>query len=142
MATTPKTRTELIDQVLDNLGVLVEGQAPTAEMRSKVDRLLDPHVASLANRQITYIPDTGTANPPSGGEFEQELFLALADSLAMRCAPAFNLAGDASLKALAIIAEDELRVLGRPDRTRRMLQPDKATRGNTFRVSGNFTRGT
>jgi hypothetical protein len=142
MDTTPKTRAELIDQVLDNLGVMVEGQAPTAEMRAKVDRLVDPHIASLRNREITFISDTGTPNPPSGGEFEQEVFLPIADSLAMRCAPSFNLAGDASLKALAILAEDELRVLARPQRTRRMLQVDKATRGDSFRAVGNFTRGT
>lgn len=137
-----KTRVELIDQVLDNLGVLVEGQAPTAEMRSKVDRLIDPHIASLENREITYIPETGTANPPTGGEFEEALFLPLADSLAMRCAPSFNLAGDPSLKALAILGEDELEVLGRAPRTMRMLQCDKATRGYSFRGTGNFTRGT
>jgi hypothetical protein len=137
-----KTRAELIDQVLDNLGVLVEGQAPTAEMRNKVDRLVDPHLASLRNREITYVPDTGTPNPPSGGEFDEELFLALADSLAMRCAPSFNLAGEPSLKALAVLGEDELQVIGRPQRTRRMLQVDKATRGNSYRVAGNFTRGT
>ena len=137
-----KTRVELIDQVLDNLGVLVEGQSPTAEMRSKVDRLVDPHIASLENREITYVADTGTANPPNGGEFEEALFLPLADSLAMRCAPSFNLAGDPSLKALALLGEDELQVLGRPQRTRRMLQCDKATLGHSFRGVGNFTRGT
>jgi hypothetical protein len=137
-----KTRVDLIDQVLDNLGVLVEGQAPTAEMRSKVDRLVDPHLASLSNREIVSVSDAGTPNPPSGGEIEENQFLAIADTLAMRCAPSFNLAGDASLKALAILAEDELRVLARPLRTRRMLQPDKATRGDSFRAVGNFTRGT
>lgn len=142
MSTTPKTRVELIDRVLYNLGVLVDGQSPSTEMRAKVDRILDPHVASLTNREVTYITDTGAPEPPSGGEFDQALFLALADSLAFRAAPEFNLAGDASLKALALLAEDELRVLGRPQRTRRMLVPDKALRGSGFRVVGNFTKGT
>ena len=137
-----KTRVELIDQVLDNLGVLVEGQAPTAEMRSKVDRLIDPHLASLTSRDITYVADTGTPNPPTGGEFDEAIFLGLADSLAMRCAPSFNLAGDASLKALALLGEDELEQIGRPRRSGQMLQVDPGVRGVTFRGGGSFIRGT
>lgn len=142
MSTTPKTRVELIDQVLDNLGVLVEGQSPTAEMRAKVDRLVDAHCASLRTREVIYIADTGTASPPTGGEFDLEIFLPLADTLAMRSAPAFNLAGDASLMALSIRGEDELRVLARPQRTRRMLRVDPQTRSPSRISSGNFTRGT
>lgn len=137
-----KTRAELIDQVLDNLGVLVEGQAPSAEMRNKVDRLVNPHLASLRNQEIVYVADAGEPNPPSGGEIEDEIFLALAHTLAFSCAPSFNLAGDPSLKALDILGKDELRVLGRPQRTRQMLQVDKAVRGTSFRIAGNFTRGT
>lgn len=142
MSTTPKTRRELIDRVLDNLGVLVEGQAPAEEMVSKVDKLVDSHMASLRTREIVYVAQLGTASPPAGGEFDLELFLAIADSLAFRAAPAFNLAGDASLKALAILAEDELRVIARPARTRRMLRVDKQTRTDRRHSTGNFTRGT
>lgn len=137
-----KTRVDLIDQVLANLGVLVEGQSPTAEMRQKVDRLVNPHMASLRTLDIIYVADLGTAEPPTGGEFDEELFLALGDSLAMRAAPSFNLAGDASLAALSIRAEDELRRLARPQRTRRMLRVDPQTRSQARIGAGSFTRGT
>jgi hypothetical protein len=142
MSTTPKTRRELIDQVLDNLGVLVEGQAPSGEMVSKVDRLVDAHMASLRTREIVYVANVGTPSPPAGGAFDLELFLAIADSLAFRAAPSFNLAGDPSLKTLALLGEDELRVIARPARTRRMLRVDKQTRGDRRIPAGNFTRGT
>lgn len=142
MTTTPKNRVEAIDQVLDNLGVLVEGQSPTAEMRAKVDRLVDAHVASLRAEDIVYIADTGTTPPITGGSFDLEIFLAFCDTLAWRAAPAFNLAGDASLKVMSDQGKDELRVVTRPARTRRMLRVDPQTRSPRRVYNGNFTRGT
>jgi len=142
MTTTPKTRVEVIDQVLDNLGVIIEGQTPTAELRSKVDRRLNSVMAMLATLEIVYVADLGTAEPPTGGEFDEELFLPLCDCVAWRCAAAFNLAGEPALKVLNDIGEDTLRRIGRPQRTRRMLRTDPQTRAPRVRVTGNFTRGT
>lgn len=137
-----KTRRELIDQVLDNVGILVPGQAPSDEMVSKVDTRLDPVLATLAAREIVYVFDAGTPSPPAGGEIDEAIFLALADSIADRVAGAFNLAGDTALKALAVLAEDELRVIGRPARTRRMLRVDAQLRSPRRNIPGNFSRGT
>jgi hypothetical protein len=138
----PKTRRDLIDQVLDNLGVLVPGQAPAAEAVQRIDNLLDPVFASLRTRSIVYVQDPGTVGSSSDGEIPAEIFLALADCVAFRVAGAFNLAGDASLKALSNLAEDELRVVGKPARTRRMLRTDPQLRSSRRNIPGNFTRGT
>jgi hypothetical protein len=133
---------DLIDQVLDNLGVLVEGQSPTTELRNKIDRLVDANVEMLRVEEICYIADIGTAGPPAGGSIELKLFLPLADTLAWACSPSFNLAGDPSLKALDVLARDRLLVLTRPERSRRMLSVDPATRTPRRTGSGNFSSGT
>jgi len=142
MATTPKTRVEVIDQVLDNLGVIIEGQPIAAELRSKVDRSLNSAMATLANLEVVYVADLGTANPPDGGEFDEELFLPLCHCIAWHLASSFNLAGDPELKVMGDINEDTLRRLGRPQRTRRMLRVDPQTRSQGFRITGNFSKGT
>lgn len=139
-----KTRQDLIYQVLDNLGVLVIGQAPSDDMVSRVDSLLDAALASLAAREIVYVADAGTPSPPTGGEFDEAIFLALANMLAFTCAPAFNLAAAADLAAIAQSAEEELRVIGRPARTRRTLTTDLTLRaGNRWIGMGpfNYTTG-
>jgi hypothetical protein len=137
-----KTRLELVYQVLDNLGILVPGQAPPDEMVAKVDTRLDPVLASLRTREICYVSDPGTPSPPTNGAIAAEVFLALADVIADRVAGAFNLAGDTALKSLAILAEDELRVIQRPQRTRKMLRVDAQLRSPRRNIPGNFSRGT
>jgi len=137
-----KTRRQLIDQVLDSLGILVPGQAPSDENVSRVDGLLDPALSSLAAQEIVYVADTGTPNPVTGGEIDEAIFLALADMVAWRCAGAFNLAGDPALMAKSKLAEEELRVIGRPARTRRTLTTDIQLRaGNRRYTSFNFVTG-
>ena len=143
MPATPKTRVEVIDQVLDNLGVIIEGQPISAELRAKVDRGLNSAMATLANLEVVYVADLGTPNPPSGGEFDEELFLPLTHCIAWHLASSFNLAGDPELKVMSDINEDTLRRIGRPQRTRRMLKTDPQTRGARARtITGNFTKGT
>lgn len=138
-----KTRRDLIDQVLDNLGVLVIGQAPSDDMVSRVDGLLDAALANLAGREVVYVADAGTAAPPADGEIDETVFLPLADIVAFICAPKFNLAGDASLAALSTRAEENLRVIGRPARTRKTLTTDAQLRGGWRwgRHAINFTTG-
>ena len=124
-----KTRLELIYQVLDNLGVMVPGQSPTAEIVEKVDGRLDPALSMFAALEIVYVADAGTASPPVDGDIDDAIFLPLADMLAQECAAGFSLAGEPSLKALAVIAEEKLRVIGRPAKTRKLLTTDAQLRG-------------
>jgi hypothetical protein len=139
----PRSRSDLIDQVLDNLGVLVPGQAPGDEAKSRVDRILDPALAQLAATGDLFVADPGLANPPTGGDYEDASFLPLATWVTGQCAPAFNLAGDPSFKVLADQALEILRVIGRPASTRRVLHTDGQLRGTRTRSPvGNFSRGT
>lgn len=125
----PKTRRELIDQVLANLRVLAYGQAPAAEEIAKVDGIVDPALAELATDEIAYVADPGRSGPLSG-EIDPAQFLSLADYIAFRVAPQFGLAGDAALAALSSQAKDKLRSLNRPPGTQRTLSVDRAL---TFR---------
>lgn len=139
------TRRQLIDQVLDNLGVLVFGQAPSDEMVSRVDDHIDPAIAQLAALEIVYVADAGTPNPPSGGEIDDAIFLPLSDWITFAAAAPFGLGADPALKTLSDEAELTLRRIGRPAQTRKVLTVDKQIRfasgaifnRNTF-TNGNF----
>jgi len=138
-----QTRRQLIDKVLDKLGVLVPGQAPGDEAVSRVDSYVDPCFAQLAAEGIVYVADAGIPDPPSGGQIEDAISNLLADYIVWACAGAFNLADNANLKLLADQAESKLRIIGRPASTRQTLRTDAALRGNNWRAPvGNFTRGT
>lgn len=119
-----KTRAQFIRRVLDQLGVLVPGQAPSDELVGKVDDNLDPAFALLAADEIYYVQDAGTPSPVAGGEIDDSVFLPLADCVAWRMAGSFNLVGDPALKAQNDIAEVTLRRLGRSVPTRRLLRCD------------------
>lgn len=137
-----RTRRELIDQVLDNLGVLVPGQAPGDEAVSRVDSVIDPAFASLAAQGYPYVADAGTRNPPAGGEIPDDQFLHLADHVAECVGGAFNMADSPSLKAKQIEALRILRIIGRPASTRRTLGTDIQLRNYRTAAFGNFSRGT
>ena len=137
-----RTRRDLIDQVLDNLGVLVPGQAPGDEAVSRVDGVIDPTLATLAAQAIVYVADAGTPNPPAGGEIDDALFMPLASCIAWSVAGGFNLADSPSLKALQIEAISVLRIIGRPASTRRTLGTDIQLRGYRSSPFGSFSRGT
>jgi hypothetical protein len=136
----PKTRRELIDLVLDNLGVLVPGQSPGDEAVSRVDGIIDPSFATLAALGVTYVADAGTADPPDGGEIDDALFIPLGDWVAWQVAGAFNSADSPSLKTLADQAEKTLRIIGRPASTRRTLRTDLQLTGARYALS-NRNRG-
>jgi hypothetical protein len=137
-----RTRRELIDLVLDNLGVLVPGQSPGDEAVSRVDGIIDPTFAMLAALGIVYVADAGIPNPPTGGEIDDSIFIPLGDCVAWQVAGGFNLSDSPSLKALAIEAEKTLRIIGRPARTRRVLSTDLQLAGRHSRAPVSFTRGT
>lgn len=133
------TRRELIDHALDRLGVIVAGQSTPDELVAKVDKVLNPCMAQLRVLEIVDVTAPsilGDPSPPAGGEFPEELSLALGDCLAWAAAPEFNLAGDPALKVLGDQAEDTLRRLVRGTTTRRMLRVDKALRVSRGSVAG------
>lgn len=138
-----RTRRELVDLILDNLGVLVPGQSPGDEAVSRVDTIINPCLATLAAVGIVYVADPGQSNPPTGGEIEDAIFVPLGDWIAWQTAGGFNLADSPSLKLLADQAEVTLRLIGRPASTRRLLTTDAQLRGiRTRSPIGNFSRGT
>lgn len=122
---TTKTRQELIIEALDQLGIIVPGQAPSSTVMNKMDTILDPVIEQLDGLGIYYVADAGEIGP-TGGEIESSAFLALGAYLANAAAAKFNLPADAKLKALAIEAEQTLRTLARPASTRKFLKMDGA----------------
>jgi hypothetical protein len=124
-----KTRSELIDQILDRLQILVYGQAPSDQDVQKVDRLVDAGVAQLSALDIYDVKDPGRRGPLDGA-IEDEEFLPLADYLAQ-----FHLLADARIQALATIAEGNLRTLAAPSRTQRVLRLDPAVTPGRYRGS-------
>jgi hypothetical protein len=136
------TRRNLVDAVLDNLGVLVFGQAPSDEMVSRVDGLIDPVFAELAALDIVSISDPGTPNPPSGGNIDDAFFPSLCDYVAFAVAAPFGLGADPALKVLSDQAEETLRRIGRPAKTRKTLTTDIQLRaGNRRYAQFNYTTG-
>jgi hypothetical protein len=120
---TTKTRQELLIEALDQLGIIVPGQAPSSAIINKIDGIFDPVVEQLADLGIYYVDDQGEIGPLDGA-IESSAFLALAAYLANAAASKFNLAADTKLKALAIEAEQTLRTLTRPASTRKFLKTD------------------
>ena len=120
---TTKTRRELIIEALDQLNIIVPGQAPSDTIIGKMDGVLDPIVEQLDGLEIYYVADAGEEGP-TGGAIESSAFLALGAYLANAAASKFNLPADAKLKALAIEAEQTLRTLSRPASTRKTLRID------------------
>ena len=138
-----QTRRQLIDKVLDKLGVLVPGQAPGDEAVSRVDSYIDPCFAQDAAIGLPYVADAGLPDPPSGGQIEDAEVNARADRIAWMCAGAFNLGDNPHLKLMSDEADTTLRIIARPASTRQTLRIDAQLRGGTWRSPvGNFSRGT
>ena len=136
-----KTRSDLISEVLDQLGVLAAGQTPAAEDVAKVDGKLDAVLAELSALDIVTIDDAGAVGP-SGGEIASEAFLSLATAIAYRCAAAFGLANDPALYVLSQRAEKMLRTIVRPGRATRTLRTDAQLRGRRVAAGrGSYSRG-
>lgn len=120
---TTKTRQELIIEALDQLNIIVPGQAPSATIINKMDEVFDPIVEQLEGLGIYYVEDPGSVGPVDGA-IESSAFLALGAYLANAAASKFNLPADTKLKALALEAEQTLRTLSRPTSTRKFLKTD------------------
>lgn len=118
-----KTRAELINQCLYNLGVIAQGQSISDQEVSKMDVIVDPAISLLMDLEIYYLADAGKIGP-SGGEIPDSAFLPLADYIANAACPAFNLAADTKMQALSMIAESKLITLSAPARTLKTLRVD------------------
>ncbi|NGX99387.1 MAG: hypothetical protein G4V63_30580 [Candidatus Afipia apatlaquensis] len=120
-----KTRAELIEQALINLGVIAEGQSIEADLVDKMDGIVDPACAELSDLDIYYVQDAGEVGP-TGGDIPDSAFLSLCAYIANAACSAFNLPADTKLQALSQLAEAKLITLTRPARTRRTLRIDPA----------------
>ena len=119
-----KLRSELINQALTNLGVIVQGQSIDANTISKMDTVVDPACSELSDLDIYYVHDAGSIGP-TGGSIEDSAFLSLAAYIANAACATFNLPADQKLQALAQLAEAKLITLSRPTRSKKYLNVDK-----------------
>jgi hypothetical protein len=120
-----KTRAQLINQCLTNLGVIAEGQSIDADLVNKMDGFVDPAIATLAALEFYYVQDAGSVGP-SDGDIEDAAFLPLADWIANKACSGFNLPADQKMQALATLAEGTLITLSAPSRTFKRLRVDPA----------------
>lgn len=137
-----KTRSDLISEVLDQLGVYAIGQTPSAEDVEKVDNRLDNALEEISGLDIYTVDDAGSIGP-TGGEIPASAINALGAVIAQRCAASFGLGSDPSIFVLSQRAEKTLKSLARPARARRTLRTDAALRGvRSWPGRGSYSNGT
>lgn len=83
-----RTEADLLQEVLENLGVLAAGQTPEQEDLSRVSEKLPSIIATLGATEVVYIPDL--ANIPD------EYFIPLSNCVAYYCKAKFGLVADAA----------------------------------------------
>lgn len=83
-----RTTADLLQEVLENLGVLAAGQTPEQEDLSRVQEKLPSIVALLSATEVVSIPDLN--NIPD------EWFIPLSDCVAYHCKGKFGINGDAA----------------------------------------------
>jgi hypothetical protein len=98
-----KTRADLVNRALANIGALPAGQTANTEEYDQVDALVLSVVDSLAARDIYYVADA-TSIP-------EEAFIQLGHCLAWACASEFGAQGDVALYTMKQQAELELKVM-------------------------------
>lgn len=76
------SKAELIDAVLQDLGVLYAGQTADASDAALVERRLEAVLADLAQRNVIYVPPAD--------DIDDQVFQLLTDILVETCAPAFG----------------------------------------------------
>ena len=124
MADLFKTRRNLVEQALMNLGVLASGQAAENEDVARMDGHVDPVIALLNSQDIIYIP--------YAEEIPVEAFLPLAAVLANAAKASFGRAGDAALQAEADQAKYDLKCVSRPGTGVPLLRTDSVLRAGNF----------
>jgi hypothetical protein len=98
-----KTRAQLVNRALANLGALPAGQTANDEEYDQVDALVTPVLESLSARDIYYVPDEAA--------IAEEAFIPLGHCLAWACASEFGAQGDVALYTMKQQAELELKVI-------------------------------
>lgn len=83
-----RTQADLLQEVLENLGVLAVGQTPELEDLARVKEKLPSIISLLGATEIVYIPDI--ENIPD------EYFIPLAACVAYNCKQKFGIVGDAA----------------------------------------------
>jgi hypothetical protein len=113
-----KTRAELVVQIAENLGVAIPGETLSSEDSTTIDAVIDPAIALLETNDIAYFGATD--------EFEDAYFLPLADYIADKVKTPYGKASDVAIGMMAAKAEQDLRMLSRPQATRKTLTVDRA----------------
>lgn len=113
-----RTQADLLQEVLENLGVLAAGQTPEQEDLSRVSEKLPSIVALLGATEVVYIPDI--ENIPD------EFFIPLADCVTYSCKQKFGIVGDAAsaIDQAYQIALMQFRVMNRGKPTYETLRSD------------------
>jgi hypothetical protein len=89
----PRTRNDLILQVLENLNAVGAGQTPAPEDVATISNRIDTRLATLAFHGVVYVPDTDA--------IDDEVFDDLATLVAQSAAPAYGQAPDPEKAARA-----------------------------------------
>jgi hypothetical protein len=98
-----KNRTDIIHRALRNLGVLPQGQSPSAEEYQSISDLIDPLVDNLHVRNIAKIV--------SADYLDDEYFLPFAHCVAAAAAPEFGQDNNQAIWALKERAEIDLKYM-------------------------------
>lgn len=128
-----RTRRDLVEQALMNLGALASGQSAQTEDVERVDGFVDATLALLAATDIIYIPYSE--------EIPVEAFLPLAAYLANASKASFGRAGDAALQTEAEQAKYDLKCIARPFGSQPLLRTESVLRGGVER-RGTYTGAT
>ncbi len=88
-----KNKTDLIYQVLRNLGALPMGHDPNDEEFEQVNFILDPSIATLRETDVYFLADLDV--------IPDEAFLPLSHVVAWDCAPMFGQQADDRLFAVS-----------------------------------------
>jgi hypothetical protein len=113
---TTKTRRDLVDQALSNLGVLASGQTPNAEDVARMDGYVDPVIEELAERRIVEVDDLSAI--PSAW------FLPLSYVLSGAAASDYGAANDPRIILLADRGEKRLHEMMQTVPTYNRAQPE------------------
>jgi hypothetical protein len=100
-----KTRTDLVHRALKNLGVLPQGQSPSAEEFNSIDALIEPMIEDLIARNIVFVE--------SAEAIDDKYFLALGHVLAGLAQSEFGMQADQAIAARMIKAEQDLNEMDR-----------------------------
>lgn len=93
----------MVYKALKNLGVLPQGQTPSAEEYNQVNALVEPMIEELAARDIVTLASTAV--------FEDKYFLSLAHVLAGHAQSEFGMQNDPALTGRALKGEVDLQAM-------------------------------